>query len=290
MTYLGNILKQLRTKAGLTQPELAEQLNLSRSAISMYEIGSREPNSEILLQFAKYFKVPIDFLLGRPPFDFWEEINNNRSGFFYYVDLSADTLKLIWGIDKDNPDNSKTSDIISFLSACIKSLNVDDDGNWIIEYTESYKGLAVKGIKKDTVDYDSISNILPIPKTKLVPLVGTIACGTPILAEENIEDYLKADENLPADFALRCKGDSMINSRIYDGDIVYIRKQSDVDDGEIAAVLIGEEATLKKVYKYPNKVVLRASNPIYDDMVYTDKELENVMILGKAVAFLSLVR
>ncbi len=133
-------------------------------------------------------------------------------------------------------------------------------------------------------------NILPLPQTKLVPLVGTIACGTPILAEENIEDYVKIDEKIPADFALRCKGDSMINSRIFDGDIVYIRKQSDVDDGEIAAVLIGEEATLKKVYKYPNKIVLRASNPLYDDMVYTDEELESIIILGKAVAFFSLVR
>lgn len=133
-------------------------------------------------------------------------------------------------------------------------------------------------------------NILPLPKTKSIPLVGSIACGTPILAVENIEDYVKVDEKIPADFALRCKGDSMINSRIYDGDIVYIRQQSDVDDGEIAAVLIGEEATLKKVYKYSNKVVLRASNPMYDDMVYTDEELENIIILGKAVAFFSLVR
>lgn len=136
----------------------------------------------------------------------------------------------------------------------------------------------------------NIKNIIPLPETKTVPLVGTIACGTPILAEENIEDYIKIDATVPADFALRCKGDSMINSRIYDGDIVYIRKQSDVDDGEIAAVLIDNEATLKKVYKYPNKIVLRASNPVYDDMIYTNEELENISILGKAVAFFSLVR
>lgn len=282
--------KILCEEKGISCKQAALEIGLSHSIATKWKKTGATPKGNTLDLVAKYFNVPIDFLLGSPPFDFWEEINDNLYGFFSYVHISGDVLKLIWGIDKDNPDNSKTSDIISFLSACIKSLNVDDDGNLIIEYTESYKGLAVKGIKKDTVDYDSISNILPIPKTKLVPLVGTIACGTPILAEENIEDYLKADENLPADFALRCKGDSMINSRIYDGDIVYIRKQSDVDDGEIAAVLIGEEATLKKVYKYPNKVVLRASNPIYDDMVYTNEELENVMILGKAVAFLSLVR
>ena len=147
------------------------------------------------------------------------------------------------------------------------------------------------GVSKNKSFSSSLpENIIPLPETKAVPLVGTIACGTPILAEENIEDYIKIDATIPADFALRCKGDSMINSRIYDGDIVYIRKQSDVDDGEIAAVLIDNEATLKKVYKYSNKIVLRASNPVYDDMVYTNEELDNISIIGKAVAFFSLVR
>lgn len=135
-----------------------------------------------------------------------------------------------------------------------------------------------------------VDNIISIPSTKKVPLLGTIACGEPILANENIEMYIKIDESVPADFALKCKGDSMINARIFDGDIVYIRQQSDVEDGEIAAVLIGDEATLKKVYKYPNKIVLSACNPMYDDYIYTNEQLNDVRILGKAVAFFSLVR
>lgn len=133
-------------------------------------------------------------------------------------------------------------------------------------------------------------NIIPLPKMKKIPLLGTIACGEPILATENIEALINADENLKADFALRCKGDSMINARIFDGDIVYIREQPDVEDGEIAAVLIGEEATLKRVYKYPSKVVLRPENPLYDDWVYSKEEMNEVRIIGKAVAFLSAVR
>lgn len=133
-------------------------------------------------------------------------------------------------------------------------------------------------------------NIIPLPKTKKVPLLGTIACGEPILAEENIEDYLGIDEKVNVDFALRCKGDSMINARIFDGDIVYIKQQSDVDDGEIAAVLIGDEATLKKIYKYENKVVLRPCNPMYDDLVYAGKQLNELRILGKAIMFTSMVR
>lgn len=140
------------------------------------------------------------------------------------------------------------------------------------------------------VEYGTPDNIIPLPKMKKIPLLGTIACGKPILAAENIEALINADENLNADFALRCKGDSMINARIFDGDIVYIREQPDVEDGEIAAVLIGEEATLKRVYKYPSKVVLRPENPLYDDMIYSKEEMNEVRILGKAVAFLSAVR
>lgn len=136
----------------------------------------------------------------------------------------------------------------------------------------------------------NIPNILPLPKMKKVPLLGTIACGEPILAAENIDALVNADIDLDVDFALKCKGDSMINARIFDGDIVYIRQQSDVDDGDIAAVLIADEATLKRVYKYPNKLVLRPENPLYDDMVYQGSELDQIRIIGKAIAFLSAVR
>lgn len=133
-------------------------------------------------------------------------------------------------------------------------------------------------------------NIIPLPNTKNIPLLGDIACGDPLLATENISDYIKVDISLHVDFALKCKGDSMINARIFDGDIVYIRQQPDVDDGEIAAVLIGDEATLKKVYRTENKLVLRPCNPMYDDLVYSNDALSEVHILGKAVMFTSLIR
>lgn len=136
------------------------------------------------------------------------------------------------------------------------------------------------------------SNIIPLPNIKKVSLLGTIACGKPILAIENIQDYIDIKDVTDADFALRCKGDSMIDARIYDGDIVYIRQQPDVENGEIAAVLIDNEATLKRVYKYPDKnmVILKAANSKYEDFVYTENELENIKIIGKAVAFLSNIK
>jgi len=136
----------------------------------------------------------------------------------------------------------------------------------------------------------SIKNISPMPKMKKVPLLGTIACGIPLLAVENIDEYIEVPKHIKADFALTCRGDSMIGARIMDGDIVYIRSQPDVDNGQIAAVLIDEEATLKRVYKYPNMLVLRAENPSFEELVYQGQELDEIKILGLAVAFSSAVR
>ena len=134
------------------------------------------------------------------------------------------------------------------------------------------------------------SNILPLPKTKAVPLLGTIVCGEPILAAENLDGEVAMPEHVVADFALRCKGDSMIEARIFDGDIVYIRQQPTISNGEIAAVLIGDEATLKRVYVYPDKLMLSPANHSYEPFIYIGEEINRIRILGKAVAFTSAIR
>ncbi len=133
--------------------------------------------------------------------------------------------------------------------------------------------------------------IMPIA-VKRLPLLGEIACGNPIYASEEHESYACADGGLDADFCLRAHGDSMIGARILDGDIVFIRSQSSVDNGEIAAVIINDEATLKRVYYYPNeeKLILSPENPKYAPLVYINEELNDIKILGKAVAFQSTVR
>lgn len=136
----------------------------------------------------------------------------------------------------------------------------------------------------------AVKNISPIPEMKRIPLLGTISCGAPILAVENIDEYIEIPKHIHADFALTCRGESMIGARIMDGDIVYIRSQLDVNNGQIAAVLVDDEATLKRVYKYPNMVILRPENPDYEEMVYQGQELEEMRILGLAVAFSSAVR
>lgn len=125
----------------------------------------------------------------------------------------------------------------------------------------------------------------PMPKMKKIPLVGSIACGTPILAQQNIDGHVDAPEDIRCDFALRCKGDSMIGAGIHDGDAVYIHIQPEVENGEIAAVRIGEEATLKRVYYDGTTLTLVPYNNAYAPMVYTGPQLEDVHIEGKAVGY-----
>lgn len=144
--------------------------------------------------------------------------------------------------------------------------------------------------KTDIIEDSPLStlppNVMPLPKMKKVPLVGQIACGTPILAEENITDYIDLPGHIRADYALLCKGDSMVNAGIQDGDIVYIRQQEEVENGQIAAVLVDEdEATLKRFYRMDGKVTLNAENPAHAPLVYVGDEISHVRVIGLAVAF-----
>ncbi len=201
-----NRLEQLRLSLNKSKAQVARELNIPYTTYVNYEKGDREPNSEMLITLASYFKCTVDYLIGR----------------------------------------------------------------------------------SDSV-YPTYDNIVPMPNMVKVPLLGTIACGEPITAEENIETYLNMPEEIKGTFALRCKGDSMINARIFDGDIVFIREQPNVENGEIAAVLIDNEATLKRVYKYDNRIELRAENPTFKPLSYEGEALADIRILGKAVGFLSTI-
>ena len=135
----------------------------------------------------------------------------------------------------------------------------------------------------DTIDIPS--GFIPVPQMQRVPIVGEIACGDPITAEENIEGYAETPADRQMDFALICKGDSMIDAGIKDGDIVYIRKQLQVENGQIAAVRIDNEATLKRVYFHGDTLILQPANANYPPLSFSGAELENVVIEGLAVGF-----
>ena len=161
-----------------------------------------------------------------------------------------------------------------------------------LETTPSYiMGWDEPDQKFDEEKLKFFDNLFPITVKKF-PLLGNIACGKPIFADEHFEAYVEAGAYIKADFCLRAKGDSMIGARIQDGDIVFIHKQEMVDDGEIAAVLIDDEATLKRVYYDQENGILQlfAENPQYKTMRFTGEELDHIRILGKAVAFQSDVK
>lgn len=145
----------------------------------------------------------------------------------------------------------------------------------------------------DETEDNALSNIYPI-ELKRFPMLGEITCGKPIYADEDRESYIMAGTDIKADFCLEAKGDSMINARICDGDIVFIRQQDIVENGEIAAVVINNdnEATLKRFFYYTEKnmVILKAENPAFEDMIFLNDELNNFHVLGKAVAFQSDVK
>lgn len=135
---------------------------------------------------------------------------------------------------------------------------------------------------------ENIPGIITPVKLKKIPILGTIACGKPILAEENYDGYFMIDENLPySDFVLRAKGDSMIDANIHEGDLVFFRKQNDVDNGTIAAVLIEDEATLKRVNKSNGTLILQPCNTNYNPIIINKSDNKKVLILGQMVGVYS---
>lgn len=142
------------------------------------------------------------------------------------------------------------------------------------------------GVRRTDLTENNDEQQAPLKNAKSIPIIGTIAAGSPLLAEENIVDYFLIDSRVDADFGLTVKGESMINANIFDGDIVFIRKQPYLENGEIGAILLDNEATLKRFSKTDNSVVLQAENPSMTDWprVYTDG---NISVLGKLVGVYS---
>ena len=134
----------------------------------------------------------------------------------------------------------------------------------------------------------SYSNIFPLQR-KRIPLLGEIACGEPIFCNEGRESYVEAGTDVRADFCLKARGDSMIGARILDGDVVFIQRDVELVSGQIYAVAIDDEATLKRVYydEVAQVLQLLSENPKYPPMIYSGERLAHVHVLGKAIAFQS---
>ena len=193
MDTLGNRIKTMRLSRGMTQVDLAGALDVSRSAVAMWEKDEREPNLETIEAIADVFNVSMSSL----------------------VERKADDAPLPYGL-----------------------LRI---------------------------------------KTKKIPLLGTIAAGVPVYAPDDYDAYVMADNGLKADFALRVHGDSMAPN-FREKDIVFVRNQPDVYDGQVAAVSVDDEATLKYVYHVPGGLQLTSANQAYAPMLFTEENSDNLRI------------
>lgn len=176
------------------------------------------------------------------------------------------------------------------MIAKIEKGNVDLPQSKILAFANALETTPgeLMGWDYETEATETVDNIYKLDKIKL-PMLGKVACGEPIFADEDRESYIMIGTDIGADFCLQCQGDSMINARIHDGDIVFVKKTDIVENGEIAVVIIDDEATLKRFFYYreQNLVILKPENPKYQDIILTGEQLNQVKVLGRAVAFQS---
>ena len=218
---LGERIRLLRKKKGLSLEELAESIGTSRQTVHRYETGviSNIPHEKVE-GMARALGTTPSILMGWEEKRFLSTNNNIRRGL----------------------DAEESSDL---------------------------KGLSI---------FEATD--------KTLPMLGNVACGEPIFASEEQGYHVKVGSDMHADFCLKAKGDSMINARIFDGDILFVRKQESVDNGEIAVVLIDDEATVKRVYldRENGILTLIPENPTYKPLRYMGSELNRIRILGKVVS------
>lgn len=160
-----------------------------------------------------------------------------------------------------------------------------------IELMANYFGISKADLVEEhstSTESKTFSNVFPLEK-KRFPLLGEIACGEPIFANEDRESYVMAGTDIDADFCVQAKGDSMIGARILDGDIIFIKEVDMIDNGDIAAIIIDDEVLLKRFYyfKDENLLTLQSENPLYPPKNFKGEQLNHIRILGKAVAFQS---
>lgn len=312
-----NNVKQLRKKAGLSQAELAQKLSVHQTLISQIERGTVIPSGATLVDLADFFNVSTDYVLGRRPST--SSVAGHILAIADYRHISLETLAEKIGIFSEELDKKlfgqKDSELAAdegFLKNIAAVFGIEDytalidDDTYGADTYENYiaflrtkmeKGFPLtqeeSDFLRDDINSDpsntGLKNVMPFPRMRRVPLIGTIACGTPILAIENLEESVNMPDDIKADFALLCKGESMKNARINDGDIAYIRQQPNVENGQIAAVQIDDEVTLKRVYFSGNRLILQPENPAFQPIILVDDEIASVRILGLAVAFTSVI-
>lgn len=286
---LGKTIKKLRERQNLERSELAKSLGITYHALSKYETDEREPDYDVLVKIANFFNVTIDYLLGRTEI-YKLELEDKVADINGYLESKKDIeLKL------NQPDLTKTEiekleieklEIEQEIATKLFEIKILNEKIKEIEaLSQEVEGGKVKE-EKNIYSEENAQKYFPgkITNIKKLPILGIIRAGKPLFAEQNVIGYEFVDaESIKGGefFFLKVTGDSMIGSRIQEGDLVLVRRQAEVENGEIAIVMVNsEDATLKRVYKQDNQIVLQADNPNYPPKVYKDRD---VRIVGKVV-------
>ena len=200
-----------------------------------------------------------------------------KSGYSY------PELSKITGISKSSLQRYATGETQKIPIDCIEkiALATGTDSRYLMGWDDD---ISSSERKKPVLRIPGILH----PVMRKIPLLGKTACGEPIYSPNYDDGYALLNEDYEADFALQAQGDSMTGAGIQSGDIVFFIAQETVDNGQIAAVFIDEEVTLKRVYYYKekNKLILQPENPAYEPLVYVGEELNSIRIIGRAVAHL----
>lgn len=317
MSTIGSKIQERRKELGWTQEELAAKMGYkSKSSINKIELGINDiPQSKIVL-FAEALNTTPAYLMG------WENeqelliservskvikgLRGDQSlrAFADKCGVSHTTIdNLEKGLDArtGKPTQVKLSTLARIFEACnvpsdmaYLAMMADDGASDLFDaliegnlYGTSNGDGTVRKFGPSSRSHLSMigANVRPVSRKRL-PMLGNVACGEPTFADEQHDTFVDAVSDVGADFCLTAKGDSMINARIFDGDILFVKQQESVDDGEIAVVLIEDETTVKRVYydKENNVITLMPENPTHKPMRFEGAKLEQIRILGKVVA------
>lgn len=310
---LGYRLKRERTNKKLTQANLAnilstdENTSLNKSMISKWENDREYPSLDNLRRIVKFFQKPMDYFAVTDDVEI-EGLSSAIKHCREESQLSVAEVAETVGVSEADWLRYEAGDAISHT--ILKSFAnqilsqgyyefLDNNGLYDEYIPPEFDGDAdAYEAFKAAREQDWINEAAERfnKQVRSIPLLGTIAAGAPILADDHIEDYIEISLDVKADFALRVQGDSMIDANIHDGDIVFIHQQHSVENGEIAAVMLIDEttsdgiATLKRVYKTPNGLQLIPENRNYAPIIIDQSNGEGAKILGKATYHITQVR
>lgn len=288
---LGRQIRRLREQLGMSQEELAKKLGYkSKSSINKVETGSQGLTQSKIMRFAEALQTTPGELLDWASDDTPDVGYSNEQQRQIFSENLRKQIEMRGLTQKEVADGIRESVQAVSSWVCAKSLPRMGKIQRLADYFGIEKSQLIDE-QPEEPPIPSYSNIFPLQRTR-VPLLGEIACGEPIFCNEGRESYVEAGTDVRADFCLKARGDSMTGARILDGDIVFIQRDVPLEDGQIYAVVIDDEATLKRVYYDAEDHMLQlvAENPAYKPLIYTGEKLDHVHILGKAIAFQSDVR